>query len=75
MIKVKLTYFQQSGKWYAESEIDMEIDYLYVMWDRLEQMFKKGKRPGLVDGNSGFHVLVEIPNHPSEIPHLMLNVA
>ena len=74
-MKVKLTYFQENGKFYTEGEIDMELDYLFIIWDKLEKMFKEGKRPGLTDGHSGLHVLVTTEFHPEDIPHLFLNIA
>ncbi len=73
-MKVQLTYFKDTGKYYAEGEYETEKKSLYEIWDEVREMFKQGNCPGLV-GPSGFHVLVNVAGHEHEHPRLMLNAA
>lgn len=74
-MKVQLTYFTSLGKYYSECEYETEKKLLHEIWDEAEEMFKQRKRPGLVDGHSDFHVLINVTGHEHEHPHLMLGVA
>lgn len=73
MITAKLTYFKASGKYYSSGE--MEVDgsmALYEIWDHIEAEMKKGKWPGLVDGQHDFHTVIEVPEHRHAHPHLVV---
>ena len=75
MLKVNLTYFKKSGKYYSSGFYYSERKALYEIWEDVEKMLSEGKRPGLVDGFSGFHLLIEVPEHELDHPHLLLNAA
>lgn len=75
MIKVNLTYFKKSGKYYSGGSYQVEHKGLYEIWEDIEKMLLQGKRPGLMDGFDGFHVLIRIPEHEHDHPHLLLNAA
>lgn len=73
-MKVKLNYFKKTGKWYSEGEYETQLtpeNGLYEVWDEVEEMFRKGKRPGLIDGAQEFHVLIRVPDHPHDHPTMI----
>jgi hypothetical protein len=67
-VKVILTYFRESGKYYSEG-IYME-DYLplYKIWEKIENM---KKHPGLSMKWRGF-ISVDVPDHINNHPHLII---
>lgn len=69
-MKVKLTYFKPSGKYYSEGEYDTELSDLYEIW--LEVHVKRFAQclPGLIAGHSEYIVSVDVPEHPHNHPHL-----
>lgn len=70
-MKVKLTYFKLSGKYYHNDEYDTsEID-LWKIWNEVEEMLLQGRLPGLVDGAKKFMVLVDVPEHKFNHPHII----
>lgn len=69
---VKLTYFKQSGKYYGEGEYTSEEESLWQIWEEIEDMFRRKKRPGLVDGAQEFNTLVNVPDHPNAHPHMIM---
>lgn len=71
-MKVKLTYFKQSGKYYSEGEYDTEKEYLFKVFEEVKKMAEDGCLPGLMSGRSEFHVLIDVPDHPHNHPHLVL---
>jgi hypothetical protein len=74
-MKVELIYFKKSGKYYADGEYTTKLtvdDGLYKVWDEIEDMFRREKRPGLVDGRQEFTTLVSVPEHPHDHPHLIM---
>ena len=75
MLKVNLTYFKESGKYYSGGSYQSEHKALYEIWEDVEKMLSQGKRPGLVNGSDGFHVSIEVPEHEHDHPHLLLNAA
>jgi len=83
MEKVKLSYFKQSGKWYADGEYETSIpgENFWEIVEEVRGMVASGKRPGLGDcrpGQNSFHVLMEIghgppqmiPLPPVDVPHV-----
>jgi hypothetical protein len=72
-MKVQLTYFKDTGKFYGGGEYDTDKDALYEIWDEVREMIKQGIRPGLVEGCHEFHTLVNVPDHRHEHPRLILN--
>ena len=74
-MKVELTYFKESGKYYGEGQYETNRKELWDIWDEIEEMLKAGRRPGLIDGHSGFHVLIDVPEHCHNHPHLFPGIA
>lgn len=76
--QVKLTYFKawggpkdRGGKYYSQGEYYSSKQELWEIWDEVEALLNRGKRPGLVDGAADdYHVLVEVLGHPHEHPYL-----
>lgn len=71
MYQVELTYFKDTGKYYATGSYTTHRDDLGDVWEEVRLMLFNGNRPGLVDGSDGFHVLVEVPGHPHAHPRLL----
>lgn len=76
VMKVELTYFTPTGKYYTNVSYDSELqadEPLFRFWEELRDKFNCGERPGLVDGtNDYFIVLVNVPGHVHEHPVLLL---
>lgn len=77
--KVKLLYFKnfggrhgKGGKYYSEGEYQTEEQDLGKIWDEVERKRAAGDLPGLVPGAKEFHVLIDVPNHPINHPHLIV---
>lgn len=71
-LKVELTYFKKSGKYYSEGSFFMhESISLWKIWEAVEAMQKVGVRPGLIRGTSEFITLINVPGHQHEHPHLV----
>lgn len=71
-MKVKLTYFKESGKYYSDGEYDTKIKNLFDIWDEVRQMLDSGIRPGLCDGANEFIVSVDVPDHEHNHPKLII---
>lgn len=71
---VKLTYFKISGKYYSESSYITHNEHLFQIWNEVEQKLSIARLPGLMVGHSPFHVLVDVPKHPHQHPHLILAI-
>jgi len=71
-MKVKLDYFRTAGKWYSSSEYQSSLVGLHEIWQEVSTMSHEGHLPGLVEGCSGFIVLVDVPDHPHRHPHLVI---
>ena len=69
---VKLTYFKESGKYYAEGKCTTNHKVPYKTISEVRDMLARGVRPGLVDGANEFYVLVEMPDHPLGISTLIM---
>jgi len=74
-MRVELTYFKGTGKYVTEATYETEMKDMHDIWDELRVMLNDGKRPGLYDGHSGYHVLVNVPDHPHDHPRLMVSEA
>jgi len=72
-LTVYLTYFKPSGKYYGDGKFEVEDKPLYQIWEEIVLMFSTGHRPGLTPSmDNQFNVLVEVPNHEHEHPHLIM---
>ena len=69
--KVKLTYFKCSGKYYSEGEYESSREHPFEIFLEAREMLNRRKRPGLVDGENEFFVVVDLPDHPSGYPCLI----
>jgi len=65
---IKVTYFKQSGKFYAEGEYETSLSYMFEVFREFEEMLKKGIRPGLVNGHSNFIAVLDCEGHPKGYP-------
>lgn len=70
-MKVKLTYFKYSGKYYSNGEYDSDKEFIYQIIDEVSQKVNLGRLPGLVEGANEFIVLVEVPDHEHNHPTLL----
>lgn len=85
-MKVKLTYFKPSGKYYSDGvfetdttptqkqfDLGINIKPLYQIWEEVERMRDvTGNLPDLCDGcGKEFDILVEVPDHPHAHPHIV----
>ena len=74
-MKVKITYYKATGKWYSDEEFESKLpegSSLHHYWEELEQMFAHHKRPGLLDGENEFFVVIEVPGHEHAHPRMIL---
>lgn len=72
-IQVKLTYFKPNGKFYTQGDFWMKGEGVRLdeIFDLVEQKAIAYKLPGLKEGHSDFVVLVDVPHHPHNHPHLI----
>lgn len=77
-MKVTLTYFKQSGKYYSEVSIQVAARAQYEVIDLIYDKLAYGVRPGLVNATnreaiSEFDTLIQIEDNGSinEVPHLI----
>lgn len=68
-MKVKLTYFKPSGKFYSEGEYNTEPKALYRIWDEIRAM---KELPGLYGGPNSYIVSVDVPEHEHNHPCLLI---
>lgn len=69
MATVKIMYFKPSGKYYSSGEYETVHDALYRVLSEVEEMFKAGNNPGLIDfamQRNRFDAVVEV----FDVPHL-----
>lgn len=69
---VKLTYFKPSGKYYSNGEYETTKEHMFDIFDEVNDLLTNKKLPGLVEGHSLFNVLIDVPRHPNNHPHLVL---
>jgi hypothetical protein len=58
-MKVKLTYFKRSGKYYTKAVYESGCEYAFNIFSEVRDMRNEGQLPGLVSNHSDFIVLVE----------------
>lgn len=70
-LKVNLTYFKQSGKYYTEGCFHVEHMALYNIWKIVKMKQQKGLLPGIIEGGGKyFTILVNVPSHEHAHPIL-----
>lgn len=70
-MKVELTYFKERGKYYSGGEYETECEHMFQIFCEVRVMVEQRKLPELVDGAHGYHVLINVPDHPHNHPHLI----
>jgi hypothetical protein len=72
-MKVKLTYFKRSGKRYADGEYFSTRDHMFQIYEEVAVLRDTGRLPGLIERNTHafWIVLVEVPDHPHNVPQLI----
>uniref|UniRef100_A0A6M3LQH1 Uncharacterized protein n=1 Tax=viral metagenome TaxID=1070528 RepID=A0A6M3LQH1_9ZZZZ len=71
-VKVELTYFKESGKYYSEGSYETPEISLYQIFEQVKLLIDTKKLPGLMEGHSDFYVLVDVPSHPNRRPRLFV---
>lgn len=69
---VELTYFKDSGKYYSESKYITEKVSLWEIWAEVLELRTMRRLPGLIINHSDFIVLISVPNHIHNHPHLIV---
>lgn len=70
-MKVQLTYFKETGKYYSEGSYETEHKPLFKVWQEVSLMIHNGKLPGLIKGATEYIVLAEVPEHEHAHPQLL----
>lgn len=71
-MKVRLTYFNERGKYKYEGEYETDKVILQDVFDEVRAMSKRGEYPGTTITTPGaFHVLIDVPDHEFNHPHLV----
>lgn len=77
-MKVLLTYYKPTGKYYSSAEYEYNnpivgvLDPLQNVLDEVKVMLETGNLPGLRVGSTKFLVGVDVPEHPSNHPMLVM---
>lgn len=58
-MKVSITYFKQSGKFYSQGEYESSCTNMFTVFQEVRDLFAQDKRPGLVDGPMEFCAVVD----------------
>lgn len=74
-MRIRFIYFKATGKYYSEGYRETEKHHLHEMFAEAKQLLASGVRPGLINGHSGFHVVVDVPEYPFNVPQLFINAA
>ncbi len=68
-MRVELTYFKSSGKYYGEGSFEIKDDLaLYEIWGAVAAM----KEHPELSGRWNEMILVNVPGHPHEHPHIIM---
>lgn len=72
-MKVNLTYFKHTGKYYSEGSYTTTNESLLGIWEEVRDMaFTTKTLPDLIEGHSEFIVSIDVPEHPHNHPKLLL---
>lgn len=69
-MKVKLTYFKESGKYYSDGNYETNKIHLFEIFKEVKQKLDDRCLPGLIKNHSYFIVLIDVPEHQNNHPHL-----
>lgn len=70
-MKVKLTYFKPSGKYYSEGEYETQKQHVFEIFEEVRARSNDGQHPGLMPGMKTFTILVDPVGHPQGYPALI----
>lgn len=78
-MKVELTYFKPNGKYYSSGSYETKlpgigtenVPGMWQIWDEVLGFWTGKCLPDLIIGHSPFIVLVNVPSHPHNHPHLI----
>jgi hypothetical protein len=70
-MKVFLTYFKPSGKYYTTGEYETNLPYMYEVFEEVRRMKRENKLPGLNGGSWSGPIYVIAPDHPNNYPGLI----
>lgn len=73
-MKVQLTYFKPSGKYYTSGQFEFvptSIDTLGDVWDEVRRRQASDELPDIMGGRH-FYILVRSPDDPHDHPKLIL---
>jgi hypothetical protein len=71
-MKVNLTYFKQTGKYYSKGSYETDKEHLFQIFEEVRLMVQAGTLPGLCRGCNEFIVGIDVPDHPHNHPHLVI---
>ncbi len=72
-MRVLLTYFRPSGKFYSEGEYEAwDGKPLYEIWADVKSLMIAKCLPGLMAGHDDYIVSIDVPAHPTRHPHLII---
>jgi hypothetical protein len=74
-MRIELTYFKNTGKYYTDSEYFSKTEDWIDIMDEIKNLVSRGQCPGLIDcapGTNEFYVLVNIPDHKYNVPKLII---
>jgi hypothetical protein len=71
-MKVLLTHFKPSGKYYTHGEYETDKTELFAIHQQVAGFAQHNMLPGLAPDHSDFFTLVGVPDHPHDHPHLVV---
>lgn len=71
-MKVELIYFKPSGKYYSSGDYETTRQHIFEIFEEVQDMADEGNLPGLMPGSFSFHILIGVPKHPQNYPHLLV---
>ena len=72
-MKVYLTYFKSTGKFYSEGSYESNKEHLFEVFQEVRAMADVGMLPGLAPGHGNYFVSVSVPDDPNDHPHLVIH--
>ena len=70
--KINITYFKDTGKFYAEGHYDTTKLGMDEIFDDVRGMYKKGSLPGLTPFSKFDYMVVDSKDHPHAYPRLII---
>lgn len=70
-MKVNLTYFTCSGKYYSNGEYETHKERWFEIVNEVRKLIDTKSYPGLINHQLDFTVLIDVPEHPYNHPTLV----